>query len=187
MKNVTDKIEKLLSEKPNPVIAIDGPCASGKTTLACLLSEKYGFQVIQTDSFFLPPEMRNEERLSQPGGNVHYERFNNEVAHGIKSGSEFVYGNYSCRTGMLTDSAPVSPQNPIVVEGSYALHPKINLLCDLKIFVEADYETRLCRILERNGKEGLEIFKNKWIPLEDRYFKEYAIKEKCDIKIKTDR
>ena len=85
MKNVTDKIEKLLSEKRNPVIAIDGPCSSGKTTLAVFLAEKYGFQVIHTDSFFLPSEMRSKERLSQPGGNVHYERFNDEVACGIKS------------------------------------------------------------------------------------------------------
>lgn len=187
MKNVTDKIEKLLSEKRNPVIAIDGPCASGKTTLAVFLAEKYGFQVIHTDSFFLPPEMRSKERLSQPGGNVHYERFNDEVACGIKSGKEFVYGVYTCRTGMLTDSAPVSPKNPIVVEGSYSLNPKINLLYDLKIFVEADYETRIHRILERNGAESLEVFRNKWIPLEERYFKEYGIKEKCDVKIKTDR
>ena len=118
---------------------------------------------------------------------MHYERFNDEVACGIKSGKEFVYGVYTCRTGMLTDSAPVFPKNPIVVEGSYSLNPKINLLYDFKIFVEADYETRLHRILERNGAESLEVFRNKWIPLEDRYFKEYGIKEKCDVKIKTDR
>ncbi|MBE6821346.1 MAG: uridine kinase [Ruminococcaceae bacterium] len=187
MKNLIDEVEKLLLEKSNPVIAIDGPCASGKTTLARPLSERYSFQVIQTDSFFLPPEMRNKERLSQPGGNVHYERFNNEVAHGIKSGSEFVYGIYNCHTGIQTDSRPVSPLKPIIIEGSYSLHPEIQVAYDLKIFVEADYETRLCRIFERNGKESLEIFKSKWIPLEDRYFKEYSIKEKCDIKIKTDR
>ena len=187
MKNVIDEVEKLLSKKSNPVIAIDGPCASGKTTLAALLTEKYGFQIIQADSFFLPPEMRNEERLSQAGGNVHYERFNREVACGIKSGKEFIYGIYSCRTGTVTSSRPVSPLKPIIIEGSYSMHPEIQITYDLKIFIEADYETRLRRILERNGAEGLEIFKAKWIPLENRYFEEAGIKAKCDIKIKADR
>ncbi len=180
-------MQNLLKEKSNPVIAIDGPCASGKTTLAMNLSEKFDFQVIHMDEFFLTPEMRSKERLSQTGGNVHYERFNNEVAYGIKNNSEFIYGIYDCHTGIQTDSLPVSPLKPIIIEGSYSLHPEIQITYDLKIFVESDYETRLQRILERNGAESLETFKSKWIPLEDRYFEEFAIEEKCDIKIKTDR
>ena len=187
MKILLNKIEKIISEKKNPIIAIDGPCASGKTTLANMLSERFCFQIIHTDSFFLPPEMRSKERLSQPGGNVHYERFNDEVAYGIEIGSEFIYGIYNCHTGTQTNSLPVSPLRPIVIEGSYSLHPEIQVAYDLKIFVEADYETRLQRILERSGTESLEIFKNRWIPLENSYFKKYDIKNKCDIKVKTDR
>lgn len=187
MKNLFDAIENLLLKKSNPVIAIDGPCASGKTTLAFLLHEKYGFQVIHTDSFFLPPEMRDNKRLTQPGGNIHYERLNDEVVNGIASGSKFVYGIYSCQTGILSESLPVSPEKPIIIEGSYALHPKIELSYDFKIFVEAEYNIRLSRILQRNGAESLEVFKTKWIPLENLYFKEFDIKSKCDITVKTDR
>ena len=31
------------------------------------------------DDFFLPMELRTAERLEEPGGNVHYERFSAEV------------------------------------------------------------------------------------------------------------
>ena len=187
MENIIEIIGKLSEKKHNPIIAIDGPCASGKTTLATLLSEKLGFQIVHMDNFFLPPDMRTAERLAKAGGNVHYERFNAEVADMLKNGSDFIYGIYSCRNGTVSDSEPISVQKPVAIEGSYALHPEISIDYDLKIFVEADLETRLERILQRNGAESLEIFKSKWIPLEDRYFSEFEIKSKCDVIIKTDR
>ena len=187
MDKVIAAVEKLIKEKPCAIIAIDGPCASGKTTVAGLIAQKFNACIIHTDDFFLPAEMRTADRLSQAGGNIHYERFNVEVVKGIESRNEFVYGIYSCSSGTTAQSSPVSPQNPIIIEGSYALHPKIKVRYDLKIFVEADYETRVTRILHRNGICALEIFKSKWIPMEDRYFAEFKIREKCDIKIKTDR
>ena len=61
------------------VIAIDGSCASGKSTLADEIKELFGGTVIQADSFFLPADMRTAERLSEPGGNFHRERFCDEV------------------------------------------------------------------------------------------------------------
>lgn len=187
MENIIEAINKLFEEKQNPVIAIDGPCASGKSTLTALLSEKFGFQIIHTDDFFLPSEMRTVQRLSEAGGNIHYERFNAEVANMLKSSSDFIYGVYSCRNGTFAPSEPVIIQKPVAIEGSYALHPAIDIEYDLKIFVEADLETRLERILRRNGADALEIFKSKWIPLEDRYFREFDIKNRCEIIIKTDR
>ena len=57
------------------IIAIDGRCAAGKTTLAARLAKELGGDVIHMDDFFLPPALRTQERRSEPGGNVHYERF----------------------------------------------------------------------------------------------------------------
>ncbi len=184
MKKIINKIEEILSAKPNAVIAIDGCCASGKTTLAAELAERFDLQIIHMDDFFLLPEMRTAERLSQPGGNVHYERFTNEVAAGIKSGREFRYRIFSCKKGAFDGEAAVNPQKPIIVEGAYTLHPEIPDIFDFKIFIEADLKTRLERIENRNGKDGLEIFKNKWIPLEDRYFEAFDIRNKCDYTMK---
>lgn len=186
MDKIIKAVEKILTDKSKAIIAIDGCCASGKTTLAAQLAERFDAQVIHMDDFFLPVHMRTEQRLSQAGGNVHYERFNSEVIAGLESGSEFKYRAYSCRTGNYTESGCIFPQKTVIIEGSYTLHPKIPDIFDLKIFLEISYEAQLRRILERNGADSLEAFKNKWIPLENRYFQEFDIKNRCDIKIKTD-
>lgn len=181
MKIIFKEIEKLINQKPDAVIGIDGYCASGKTTLALELAERFDAQVIHTDDFFLPFDMRTKERLSETGGNIHYERFNAEVVSGLKKRTEFVYRAFCCKSGTYTESQTIMPQKPVIIEGSYAFHPKIKVCYDLKIFLKSDYETRLERISQRNGSQALEIFKSKWIPLEDKYFSEFGIEEKSDI------
>ena len=57
------------------ILALDGPCASGKTTLAGEMGRKFGWSVVHMDDFFLRPEQRTPERYALPGGNVDHERF----------------------------------------------------------------------------------------------------------------
>ena len=73
------------------IIAIDGRCAAGKTTLAARLAKELGGDVIHMDDFFLPPALRTQERRSEPGGNVHYERFLTEVIPKLASGQASCY------------------------------------------------------------------------------------------------
>jgi len=72
-------IDRAMKKQPRLRVAIDGPCASGKSTLGKTLQEIYGCPLIHMDDFFLRPEQRTPERLAQPGGNVDYERFAKEV------------------------------------------------------------------------------------------------------------
>ncbi len=181
MELIFEKVRNILSVKPNAIIGIDGYCASGKTTLAMQIAQKFNAQVVHMDDFFLPFDMRTEKRLSETGGNVHYERFNAEVVSGFEKGSEFDYRAFCCQNGTYAETKEILPDKPTIIEGSYAFHPEIRLNYDLKIFVKADYDVRLSRILERNGMQALETFKSKWIPLENRYFDEFKIEEKCDI------
>lgn len=183
MERITDIIKDLKKNKKLVLVGIDGPCASGKTTLAAKLAEALEAQVIHTDDFFLPFEMKTSARLSQPGGNIHYERFCRETANGIESGKPFEYGVYRCSEGRIAEKKTVVPEGIIIIEGSYSLHPSMGVDYDLRVFVEAPVEVRLERILERNGKEKLEVFKEKWIPLENKYFEHFGIKEKCDVLI----
>lgn len=183
MERIINKINQIKQGKKLVLIGVDGPCASGKTTLAARLAKEFGAQVIHTDDFFLPFEMKTPERLAQAGGNVHYERFSQEVAKGVESGKPFKYGVYRCSEGRIAEKKTVIPEGVIVIEGSYSLHPLMGAGYDLKIFVEAPLDVRLKRIVERDGREKLETFKEKWIPMEDAYFEHYGIKEKCDIVI----
>lgn len=183
MNNLKIKIKELLLSKPNAIIAIDGMCASGKTTLAQSLSDESGMQIIHMDDFFLPVEMRTSDRLSLPGGNIHYERFNKEVISSIKNGTDFEYRIFNCSAGGYTDTKKVCISKPIIIEGAYSTHPEIPDIYDLKIFSEISPEIQLQRIEKRNGAEALKVFKEKWIPFENRYFKAFCIKEKCSLTI----
>ena len=184
MDNLIYKINQIKETKGLVLIGIDGPCASGKTTLADMLAGELGAQVICADDFFLPLELKTPVRLSQAGGNIHYERFVQEVMLGVASGRAFEYGVYDCSKGAITENKTVIPEGIIIVEGSYSLHPEMKLDYDLKIFVEAPLALRLERILERDGREKLKLFKEKWIPMEDVYFDFYKVKENCDIVIR---
>lgn len=185
MERTEKEIKRILKDKTFAVVALDGPCASGKTTLAKKLSREMKAQIICVDDFFLPPYLRSQERLSEAGGNVHYERFVSEVVNPIKSCRDVEYRIFSCQNGDYTQSKKITLSGLIIVEGVYALRPDFEEIYDLKVFVESDYETRIKRILTRNGEEKLKIFKEKWIPLEDTYFERFSIKDKCDIVIKN--
>ena len=181
MEQLIERIGNLLAEKPSAVIGIDGQCASGKTTLALEIAARFNAQIIHMDDFFLPFDMRTNERLSETGGNVHYERFNAEVVSGLEKGGESAYRVFCCKNGTYDELKTISADKPIIIEGSYSFHPKIKISYDLKIFLKSDYEKRLERIRLRNGDERLEMFKEKWIPLEEKYFSGFLIEENCDI------
>ena len=61
------------------IIAIDGRCASGKTTFTQKLADYLNAEVIHMDDFFLRNELKTKERLSEVGGNIDYERFTSDV------------------------------------------------------------------------------------------------------------
>ena len=162
-------------------VAIDGGSASGKTTLANRLGQELGCPVVHMDDFFLPPTLRSEDRLNQPGGNVHYERFASEVLPGLKTGTGFSYGVFDCSTMAVTHRRTVAPSEIVIVEGAYSLHPALAEAYDLKIFLQVPPALQSARILHRNGAEKQAVFLAKWIPLEHRYFTACKVKDRADL------
>jgi uridine kinase len=163
-------IDKLLEDKSSPVlVAIDGKCGAGKTTAAALIAEVYGAAVIPADHFFLRPEQKNAERLSETGGNIDYERFEEEVITPLKAGGAFSYKPYDCSVQALGEDISVLENRLYIVEGTYSAHPKFADIYDLKVFLYINPEEQLRRIKIRNP-ETAERFKNEWIPKEEKYF-----------------
>lgn len=167
------------------VVAIDGMCGSGKSTLADTLGYIFGAPVVHMDDFFLPFDMKTPERMAEPGGNVHYERFGEEILPHLGSGEGFGYGVFDCSCGRVTHQRRIEPSGLVIVEGSYCLNPHIDGRYDLKIFVSTDLVTQLERIKARDGEDALEMFRSRWIPLENLYFDSLGIREKCDIVVRT--
>ncbi len=176
-----ERIKALLKEKGKVAVAIDGRSASGKTTFAMLLKERLGCTVFQIDDFYLPREEQTEERLSQTGGNIDRERFLNQVLLPSLKGEEVIYKAFDCKTQDYKNSLEIKPETVVITEGSYSCHNDFYALYDLHIFLTVSPEIQKERIIKRNGEEGYKIFKDKWIPFEERYFNEQGVKSKCEL------
>ncbi len=175
------RIDKLTAEKPRVLVAIDGPAASGKTTLGQALGDVYGAPVIPMDDFFLQPHQRTPERFAIPGGNVDHERFLQEVLTPLRNGQSAVYRPFDCGRWALGEEVTVAPASLMIVEGSYSLHPDLEHGYDLRILTQVDPKVQRDRILRRNGEGMLERFVREWIPMEDAYFAATDIVRRADV------
>ena len=173
-------IDHLLAEKPFVRIAIDGNCASGKSTLGALLRDVYDANLFHMDDYFLPFARKTPERLSEPGGNVDYERFLKEIA-GQPRGAVIHWQPFDCAGQVLRPVVETLPRPLTVVEGSYSLHPTLRDAYDLKVFLSIDAARQSERILRRNGPEKHRRFISQWIPLENAYFDQLRIRDLCDL------
>ena len=178
-------IQKLAADKSRKhiLIAIDGKCASGKSTLGIYLKNEFDANLFHMDDFFLQKHQRTKERLAEVGGNVDYERFKEEVLNPICAGKAVEYRIFDCSSLEIVESIVIEPKRINIVEGSYSQHPYFGEPYDLRIFTEIDSENQLNNIRKRNGEEKLKNFVERWIPKEEAYFAKFGVKEKCDIVI----
>ena len=163
------RIDPILAEKDFVIIAIDGKCTSGKTTLAARLAEIYDCNVFHMDDFFLRPAQRTPARFAEVGGNVDYERFHEEVLLPLLSGRGFSYRPFDCKTFTLRAPVPVTPRRLNIIEGTYSMHPYFGDPYDLRILLTVEDETQRQRILQRPPFLHKRFFEE-WIPMENRYF-----------------
>ncbi len=183
--SITLKAKELLKKKTPVIIAIDGRCASGKTTLADVLKESIDCNIIHCDDYFLQPFQRTKERYSEPGGNLDRERLIAEIFTPLSKGGLPLYQPFDCRRMCFADAIRLKKKDVYIIEGSYSCHPLLRDFYDFTIFVTTDSETQTQRILERNGEDRLPDFIDRWIPLEEKYFEAFDFESKADIIIKT--
>lgn len=179
---VTDRVRELAaSDMERIIIAIDGKCASGKSTLGYYLQNEFHANLFHMDDFFLQKQQRTPERLAEVGGNVDYERFFAEVLDPLLEGKVVVYRPFHCNTLQIGKGVEIFPKRVNIIEGSYSQHTYFGDIYDLKIFMEVEPQIQLENIRKRNGEEQLDIFKGRWIPKEEAYFKTFQIKQKSDM------
>lgn len=181
---VIERIERVYTERERVFVAIDGPCTSGKTTLATVLQRRFGGNVLHMDDFFLRPEQRTPERFAEPGGNVDRERFEDEVLAPLAAGKIAQYRPWDCHTGDFAASHSVEPARLTIVEGSYSMHPALRGYYDLMICLTIDSGEQLRRLEARNPRM-LQRFIDEWIPLENRYFASTETRTAADMIVDT--
>lgn len=169
-----------MSLKESFIMAIDGRCAAGKTTLAGELKKVCECNVVHMDDFFLPMEKRTAARMGQPGGNMDFQRLLDEVLIPLAEGKQAVYRPYDCHNNQYLASKKVDSNLITIIEGSYSCHPKLREFYKLCIFMDISKELQIERLKVRNPMK-LDDFKNIWIPREESYFDICKIRENCDL------
>ena len=177
------KLEDLYLQLGKKCLAIDGRSTAGKTSLAARLAGVYDAAVVHMDDFFLPRSMRTKDRLDEPGGNVHYERFLEEVAPSLTKEIVFNYHRFDHQLMDLGEVIVVPNKKLTIVEGAYAMRPELRQYYDLTLFLDIAPEEQLQRLKLRCGENSprLAMFQQLWIPLEEKYISAYDLTRQCDL------
>jgi hypothetical protein len=125
------------------VVLVDGRSGTGKTTLGNAVAERLGAQIVHLDDVY-------------PGWD------------GLRAAAEAVvtdvlgapsgYRRWDWEAGGPTDWVPLDPDVPIVIEGCGALSRASAASASLRVWLEADDDTRWQRAIGRDG----EVFAREW-------------------------
>ncbi len=157
------------------LVTIDGPCCSGKTTLAAQLAQVLDAAVVHMDDFYVPHARKTAERLAIPGGNADVERLCDEFLLPWLRDGHGSYRPYSCKEDRLLDPVEIPARGVTILEGSYANLPSICPHAQVRLFLRLGKQEQLQRLLTRDGEAHLPMFLERWIPLEEAYFAAYSL------------
>lgn len=174
------EVQKRLAVSKHILVAIDGPCGGGKSSLAELLAELFPSRLLHMDDYYLPLERRSPGWEQTPCGNMDLERFRREALLPAASGEAIVCRPYSCQQGKLLDARELPAAPLTVVEGSYSHHPLLAPQYDLTVFLHCQRQEQLARLRRREGAH-CDAYLQRWIPLEEAYYRTYHIPSDCDI------
>lgn len=164
-----------LATQQRVLLCLDGPCGSGKTTMARQLAAITDAACVPMDDFYTPHAQKTPERLSQPGGNADIERLLSEFLLPWREQGHGSYRPYLCAADCFGDPVTVPASALTILEGSYSLHPAIARFADLSVFLTISEQEQLRRLLAREGEDGLAAFQQRWIPLEKAYHAAFSL------------
>ena len=176
-----------LAQQPTKplVLALDGRCGSGKTTLADRLTRQFPASIVlHTDDFYLPPAQRVRGWEKTPCANMDLTRLRDEALRPAYEGQPVLYRAYSCRAGAYQPVQELAVPPLVILEGSYSHHPLLAGYETLQVFVTCSKEEQTRRLQAREG-ERYANFAARWIPLEEGYFAQYRIEETTDLAVDT--
>jgi len=143
------------------LIGIAGGSGCGKSTVVKKIIKslpKNTVAVIPQDSYYkdsghLSAEERAKKNFDHPSS-IEFSLLRKHLDI-LKSGTAIEMPMYSYHTcARLKETINVAPKKVIIVEGILILtHPKIREILDIKVYVDADPDDRLMRIIKRDLEE----------------------------------
>lgn len=182
---VIKRIAELVGNGKPVLIAIDGRCGSGKSTMGQWMQEHFDCNLFHMDDFYLPFARRIPGWEKIASANMDLVRFLEQVITPVKRGEQIAYKAYNAHKDFYVSSI-IGPKELNIVEGSYCHHPRLREEYDITIFLTCEAAEQEARLRAREG-EHFKSYQDRWIPLEERYFTQFAIEEKSDLVIHTDQ
>ena len=142
------------------IIGIAGGSGSGKSTVVSRIAEvfKNRIVVIPQDSYYkdcasLSAEEKRVHNFDHPDS-IDFDLLSEQIAE-IKKGNPIEQPVYSYLTcGRCAETVHVEPADIIIVEGILIFScPELMRQMDIKVFVDADDDDRLARIISRDTQE----------------------------------
>ncbi|WP_432665626.1 hypothetical protein R9X47_04970 [Wukongibacter baidiensis] len=162
-------LEKKLKEKDFIIISIDGPGGSGKSFFTdSLCRHLSNSQIIHFDDFYFEKNNENHNNL-EIGSSFDWSRLEREVLTPLRKGSITFYQKYDWLKDEVSGKYEVKPEGIILIEGIYSGRKEIRDYYDLNIWVEADYDLRLKRGIDRDGEDMKDKWVDEWMPKENEY------------------
>lgn len=143
------------------VVGIAGGTGSGKTTVVKEVVRRlpgHEVAVIPQDSYYrdnshIPMEQRQEINFDHPGS-IEFELLVNHIEQ-LRQGipvQQPIYSYLTCTRS--EESITVDPRRVVIVEGILILqNPELRDLMDIKVYVDADSDDRLIRVISRDIEE----------------------------------
>ena len=177
-----------LAQQPTKplVLALDGRCGSGKTTLANTLARQFPASItlhtLYLLAYFTFTAIFGWEKT--PCANMDLARLRDEALRPAYEGQPVQYRAYSCREGAYLPARELAAQPLVILEGSYSHHPLLTGYETLRVFLTCAKEEQTRRLQAREG-ERYANFAARWVPLEEGYFAQYHIAETADFVVDT--
>ena len=155
-------------------IGIDGPGASGKSTLAAGLAEALPRAVLVNGDDFYRPEADEGWSGSVAGGLFDLPRLASQVLVPHSQGEEIQFQRFNWDTGVLGGWVSRPGGTPLIIDGVYSTHETLRDFFDLRIWVNTPRAVRLARGVQRDGEGARSRWVDVWMPAEGRYIADQA-------------
>ena len=143
------------------IIGIAGGTGSGKTTVVRKIFEslpKGEVVLLPQDSYYkdsshVPDDQKQNINFDHPNA-FDWPLLSQQVAQ-LRRGESIEQPTYSYLTcSRLPETIHIEPREVIIIEGILALcDPQLRAMMDLKVFVDADPDERLIRVIQRDVVE----------------------------------
>ena len=152
-------------------IGVDGKGAAGKTSLAARIANALPNAVVVHIDDFARPDVQGWER----------DRFVAQVLQPLLAGRSACYQRWDWPTNTGAEWLEIPAGVSVVVEGVSSTDVRLGVPWDFTIWVEAPYEVRLARAIERDGEAMLDRWLTDWMPGEDAYEADQRPQDRVDL------